>query len=146
MEPHYSEIIPGLWLGDMFASQDAKFFASKRIGAVLNCTPDVPHHYLVDHIEYMRIPVDDDLTEEEIEKMREYMSHAISFLYKNRNIEKKNVFVHCHAGIQRSAICVVGYLIKTTTLNKKNAIAYVIKKRPVAFFGGRSINFINALP
>lgn len=144
--PHYSEILPGLWLGDMKAAADSKFFVQKKIGAVLNCTPDVPHHFLVDRIEYMRIPVNDDLTNNEIEKMKTYMPHAISFIYKNRNIEKKSVFVHCHAGAQRSAICVVGYLMKTTTMKKDKALKYVMSKREVAFFGGKSINFLDALP
>lgn len=140
-----TEIIPRLWLGDMDTAKDAKFFKKNNIKAVLNCTKDVPNYFASKGIEYMRIPVDDDLSKIEIKHMKNYIPHVISFIYKNRDIEEKNVFIHCYAGVQRSAICVVAYLIKAEGFTKKKAIKYVVNKRSVAFFGGRSINFKDAL-
>lgn len=139
MSGDYSEIIPGLWLGNSKASRDIKFIKEHKITAILNCTKDVENVF--DGIEYMRIPVDDDLTSAEIASMRKYLPHAVSFIYKNRVLDGGRVLVHCYAGIQRSAMCVLAYLLKTTDLSKEKATALIIRKRPQAFFGGRAINF-----
>jgi len=37
-----NEIVPGLWLGNKHASQDRGFLDTKKIGAIFNCTKDLP--------------------------------------------------------------------------------------------------------
>uniref|UniRef100_A0A6C0M2F9 protein-serine/threonine phosphatase n=1 Tax=viral metagenome TaxID=1070528 RepID=A0A6C0M2F9_9ZZZZ len=139
MGAEYNEILPRLWLGSGNASRDRKFMRKNNITAILNCTKDIENTF--PDIEYMRIPVDDDLSQDEIRRMKMYIPHAVSFIYKNRVLDKGSVLVHCYAGIQRSAICVLAYLVKTTNLSMNDALRLIISKRPQAFYGGSAINF-----
>ena len=41
------EILPGLWLGNLEASQDTAFLKEKRIDAVFNCTKNLPFVHCV---------------------------------------------------------------------------------------------------
>jgi len=141
-----TEIIPGLWIGDMFAAGDRNFMLRNRIGAVLNVTPDVPNHFSDEGIEYMQLVLDDSLKPTDIRKMSNYLPHAVSFIYKNKNVDNKNILVHCHAGRQRSATCVAAYL-KTMYDHKTidEIIQFIISKRPQCFHFGQSVNFWDSL-
>ncbi len=137
-----SQIIKGLWIGDMNAAVDKNFFIKYNIGAVINCTPNVPMKFKV---KYMHIDIDDSLQQKDINKMIEALPYAISFIHKYRDLEGKNVLVHCHAGMQRSAAIVVAYLSHYHKMTLKQAIKHVIRFRPVAFHHGRNVNFEQAL-
>lgn len=139
---HYNEIIPGLFLGDMKAAKDEKFFKKHNIKAVLNCTVDVPNFFRSKNdIEYMRIPVEDSLNEKDLKKMYRYYHAALEFIHKNLDIEKKNVFIHCWQGIQRSASVVAIYLMWSRKMDSDDAYDFIIENRPVAFHNGESFNF-----
>ena len=143
-----SEIIPGLFIGNMNTARNKMFIKNNRIGAVLNCTPDVPNYFSNqrvggDAVEYMRINLNDNA--QDISKMYRYLPCAVSFIYKNLVLDRKPVLVHCHAGVQRSATMVVAFLMKTKNVNLKEAVYHVLRKRPVVFARGKSINFEKAL-
>jgi hypothetical protein len=142
-----NEIIPGLFVGNMNAARDANFFKTNVIGAVLNITPEVPHYFNGTNgvIEYMRINVNDSLQTEDFNKMFRYFPSGVSFIYKNLVLEGKKVFVHCHAGIQRSAAMVVAYLMFIHKMPLRKSVDLVIQKRPIAFSYGKSINFLPSL-
>lgn len=124
-----NEIIPGLWLGNAVAAADGKFLVDKKIRAVFNCTKNLPFHEAA-RIRY-RIPVDDNLQQEEIRNMELW---AFESVYKVRLEHKMGpVFVHCHAGMQRSAAVVAMYLIATQNLQTEQAIRYIRERRPIAF-------------
>ncbi len=144
--PNATEVVPRLWIGDMFAAQDANFMKRNNIQAVLNATPDIPNLFADHGVEYMRLEINDNLEPIEIKKMADYLPHAISFIYKNRDIDNKNVLVHCHAGRQRSAACVAAYLKKVYD-NKdiEEIIKFIVSKRPQCFHWGQSVNFWEAL-
>jgi len=142
-----SEIIPRLYIGNMNTARNKMFFTQKGIGAVLNLTPDVPHYFASpnSNIEYMRISVDDSLKKEDFEKMYKCFPCIVNFIMKNHYIDGKSVLVHCHAGMQRSAAAVAAFLIKVHKSPLPNVIDFMIKKRPIVFGGGRSINFKQSL-
>ena len=142
-----NEIIKGIFVGNMHSARDAQFFKNNKIGAVLNMTPEVPHYFATKQgdIEYMRLNVNDSLKEEDFNKMFKYFPSGVSFIYKNLNLEGKNVYIHCHAGMQRSAAMVVAYLMLIYRIPLKKAIDMVIQKRSIAFSFGKSVNFMPAL-
>ena len=133
------EILPGIWLGNLQASQDTDFLMSKRIQAVFNCTKDIPYSKLP--LRYYRVPLDDNLEREEIKNL-ELWSYEVA--YKIANEAKQGpILIHCYAGKQRSAASLAIYMIAQYRVTPEVAIAYIKKKRPVAFFPG--VNFDAAI-
>jgi protein tyrosine phosphatase len=123
-------IIPGLWLGNAKAAMDENFLKKNNIQAVFNCTKDQPFHSSIKR--RYRVPVDDNLKEEELRNM-ELWSYEI--IYKLTKEHKQgNVLVHCYAGMQRSAAVIAMYLIGNYRMKKDNAIAFIKRKRPIAFW------------
>jgi protein-tyrosine phosphatase len=133
------EIIPGLWLGNIIASQSGEFLEEKGIKAVFNCTKNIP--FVEGHRSLYRIPVDDNLQTEELRNMELMSFEAV---YKLRLEHKKGpVLVHCHAGMQRSACVVAMYLIAINGLKVEESIAYIKQRRPIAFTP--SANFLKSM-
>ena len=142
----YTEILPGLFLGNYQAAKDSKFFKEKKITAVLNCSKDLPNSFCDNSkIEYMRIPIDDSLKKKDIDLCYEFMPAAVEFIYKHHKIQKNNIFIHCYAGRQRSCAQVGGYLIKYYKMLTKDACKYILSKRLEAFHYGLSLNFEDTL-
>lgn len=133
-----NQIVKGLWLGNEDAASDSAFMKRHKIGAVLNMTPDVPNF---PGIETMRVPVDDQLRQGDFRKMKKYITSMVAFLERVRDIEKKNVLIHCVAGRQRSCTAVLMYLILVHRMPVKKALKLMVTKRPECFHYGTSLNF-----
>jgi hypothetical protein len=132
-------IIPGLWLGNGKSSMDEKFLKENGITCVFNCTKDLPFHSYTK--KRYRVPVDDNLKNEEIRNM-ELWSYEI--VYKLTKEHKQgNVLVHCYAGMQRSAAVIAMYLIANHKMKKDNAITFIKRKRSIAFLP--FVNFDKAI-
>lgn len=142
----YNKITNRIYLGNEDASDDENFFKKNKIRAVLNCSKDIPNYFHKDpKIEYLRIPVNDDLKLVDLSTMYKYMPIIVEFIHKHVNIEKNNILVHCAAGRQRSAISVATYLVAKHKLTPKQACSYILKRRPEAFHFGQSLNFDKSL-
>lgn len=140
-----TEILPGLWIGNMYTASDVDFFLNNEIGAVLNCTKDVPNFFCDYSVKYLRLPIDDRLQKSDLEEMNYYLPIGVKFIFDNYDKNKTNILVHCHKGVQRSVTNVVAYLCKIKHLSIRDAINVVVRKRSVAYFGGKQINFISSL-
>jgi len=142
----YTKILPKLYLGNFQAAKDPDFFKDKKIKAVLNCTKDIPNHFACKKdIEYMRIPVDDSLKETDIKKMYNFLPVIVEFIHKHIALQGNNIFVHCYAGRQRSAISVSAYLVAKLGMTPAEACKFVMDKRKEAFHFGLSLNFEDSL-
>ena len=126
-----NEILPKLWLGNYRASQDEHFLKDKGIETVFNCTKDLPFHPSVRR--RYRVPVDDNLQEEEIRNM-ELWSYEIVYKLNNEYKEGHPILVHCAAGMQRSPAVIAMFLIATGGVTSEQAISFIQQRRPVAFF------------
>lgn len=138
------EILPNLWLGNRNASMDEDFIKHCRITVVFNCTKNLPFSPMIP-IKY-RIPVDDNLEEEEIRNM-ELWSAEIAFKIISEYNRGHAILVHCAAGRQRSAASIAFMLIAYQKMRGLEAIQYIKQKRPVAFMPnanfGRSIDYFD---
>jgi protein-tyrosine phosphatase len=138
------EIIPRLWLGNAKASMDEDFLRGNNIVVVFNCTKNLSFSPIVP-IKY-RIPVDDNLEEEEIRNM-ELWSAEIAYKMMNEYVEGKTILVHCMAGMQRSAASVAFFLIAYLKMRALDAMKMIKEKRRVAFYPranfGRSIDYFD---
>ncbi|EFX64221.1 hypothetical protein DAPPUDRAFT_66371, partial [Daphnia pulex] len=104
-----------------------------NIQVVFNCTKNLPFSYMVP-VRY-RIPVDDNLQEEEIRNMALWsveIAHKIMSEYN----KGKTILVHCMAGMQRSAAAVAFFLIANNRMKMEDAMAYIRQRRPIAFTPG----------
>lgn len=124
------EIIPRLWLGNARAALDEDFIRQKGIAVVFNCTKDLPFSPSIP-IKY-RIPVDDNLKEEEIRNM-ELWSSEIAFKILAEYMNGRPVLVHCAAGKQRSAASVALLLIVHLNMRGIDAMNVIRERRPIAF-------------
>ena len=134
------EILPGLWLGNRAAALDEQWLREKQIGAVFNCTKDIP--FSSHERKLYRIPVDDNLQDEEIRNL-ELWSYEITYKMANEMKAGNRILVHCAAGMQRSAASVAMFLISQFRCPTDDAIKYIKQRRPVAFWGGA--NFYRAI-
>jgi hypothetical protein len=139
-----NEIIPRLWLGNAKASMDEDFIRQNNITVVFNCTKNLPFSPMIP-IKY-RIPVDDNLEEQEIRNM-ELWSSEISYKMMTEYVEGKTILVHCMAGMQRSAASVAFFLISYLKMRALDAMKMIKEKRMVAFYPranfGRSIDYFD---
>lgn len=138
------EIIPRLWLGNVHSSMNDEFIIKNGIQVVFNCTKNLPFSPIIP-IKY-RVPVDDNLKEEEIRNM-ELWSAAISYNIIKEYKDGKTILVHCMAGMQRSAASIAFMLIAYFKCHGQDAIKYIKEKRNIAFYPkanfGRSIDYFD---
>jgi hypothetical protein len=144
MYEYANEIIPKLWLGNAKASMDDDFITKNNIVVVFNCTKNLPFSPIIP-IKY-RIPVDDNLEEEEIRNM-ELWSGEIAYKIMNEYVEGKSILVHCAAGMQRSAASVAFMLIAFLKIRALDAMRMIKERRTIAFYPranfGRSIDYFD---
>lgn len=125
-----NEVLPRLWLGNAQSSMDPQFIQQNRIQVVFNCTKNHPFSHLIP-IQY-RVPVDDNLQEDEIRNMDLWASEiAYRILYEYR--QGRTILVHCAAGMQRSAASIAFFLICYRQFHATEAIQFIRERRPIAF-------------
>lgn len=138
------EIIPRIWLGNVKASMDEDFIGQHNITVVFNCTKNLPFSPRIE-TKY-RIPVDDNLEEEEIRNM-ELWSSEIAYKMIGEYIQGKTILVHCMAGMQRSAASVAFFLIAFLKMRALDAMKMIKENRMIAFYPranfGRSIDYFD---
>ena len=133
-------IVPRIWLGNKNASMDEVFLRQNGIETVFNCTKDLPFHSSMRR--RYRVPVDDNLEEEEIRNM-ELWSFEIVYKLLLEYKQGKTILVHCAAGMQRSAAVTAMFLMVFTGMKHEDAMQYIRERRPIAFF--KNANFLKSI-
>jgi protein-tyrosine phosphatase len=128
----YNEITSNLWIGDCYSALNSNFLENNNIKLIINCSKNLKFNDFK-HIKKLRIPINDDRSNESNIKMIKYFNkyyHIIdNFLKAN-----KGVLIHCRMGCQRSATLVALYLMKKKNINFKQAKQIIRSKRYYAFF------------
>ncbi len=126
-----NEIVPRLWLGNKTAAADEAWLKQQNITVVFNCTKTLPFANTIRRM--YRIPVDDNLEAGEISNLADWAAETQVKLYREYQAGR-NILVHCHAGMQRSAAVVAMFLMTLYGMNADEAMRFVKSKRSVAFF------------
>jgi protein-tyrosine phosphatase len=127
-------IVNNIWLGNKSSAQDREFLNSNKIKFLVNCTTDIniPEWYENDNINYIRLPIYDWNSESNNTILNNEIMNIINYIYLYKK-NKKNILVHCFAGMQRSATVIACYLMYYYKLKPEDAILYIKNKRNIAF-------------
>ena len=128
MLPHIemSEILPGLWLGDLGCTQDRDFLLENNITHMVSVidTP-VPIRTAVSRIS-LNIPLPDA----ELAPIHTYFTRAADFI-DDALKRGGSVYCHCFAGISRSPTIVAAYLILKKGMTDAAALDFIRARRPI---------------
>jgi protein-tyrosine phosphatase len=125
--PRVSEIIPGLFIGDLHVAESAPLLASLGITHVLSAMRgfvDVPSEL---PIRRAQIPLDDMPFSE----LAAFLPTSTSFLNDAFRDPNARVLVHCVQGVSRSASVVAAYLMVRSGWTASQAVQFVKSKRAV---------------
>jgi rhodanese-related sulfurtransferase len=138
-----SEIIPGrLWLGGIRAALDETFLTKEKITVIFNCSKDIPFIQLPQEMTCYRVPVDDNLQDEEIDNMQKWSPEIVYKLLKEYH-EDKNILIHCAAGMQRSAAACIMFLMTLWKQPQQPVFVFMRERRSIVFQPG--MNFKKAI-
>ena len=105
-----TEIISGLWFGDIDSLKNPNFFNDNDINIIINLTDC---NYKIDKkVSYINIP----LSSYNIYSMKNVIDKIIENIHNN--IELNNIYVYCINGITISPLVCSLYLLKYGKLNK----------------------------
>lgn len=112
MERDIVEIIPHLFISNWFTSNNKNIIKEYNINAVITVETypkphDILRYYNENNIDFAYINLEDSANSN-IYKFLDTSYDFINFHIKN----KKNVLVHCYAGISRSATLIINYLCR----------------------------------
>lgn len=117
-------ILPNLWLGSITTTSKAIFFSGQNIKHVLSILkqpPGLPEGFI-----HTVIPLEDHSTEPLIDVLDTTFNFIEEALATGGGI-----YVHCMAGVSRSASVVVAYIMKKKQLSVDDAINFVQSKREI---------------
>lgn len=122
-----SQILENLWLGS--EKYDCEWIDTTGINVIINCTKDIP--FKCTHVEQIRVPIDDHPSNK---PLLDALAPHVIYTMNERLRGGKKIYVHCRAGVQRSASVVVRYLSQYMSL--EDSLNYVKEKRPIVFMNG----------
>lgn len=128
-----NQITDTIYLGNIEGAFDIKKLKSLGIRKVLTVMSAFGNHYNNHEFVHKSIEVDDAYDENIIKYFKE------CFLFMEGS---DKVFVHCAAGMSRSATIVIAYLMWKKKMSLNDAIDFVKKKRPII---SPNLNFMRQL-
>lgn len=129
-----TEIISGIWIGDLHDLFKEDFIIDNNINIIINCTedigfPNIKHH----NIKKVRIPTND------ISIIKENIDNIINFI--NQNIEHNNIFIICYNGFSISPLIVALYIHKVYNINYEYIISSFKSKNKNIYIDNLITNF-----
>ena len=136
------EVLPHLVLGCAKDSANLPTLRSMGVTAVLNVSHNCPNHFET-LFDYKGIPVEDSHSADLLSQLQtafDFIGELCSNLPAQCSCmcfppeltrdRGGRVFVHCHAGISRSATVCIAYMMKYSKLSLTTAYDFVKGKRP----------------
>ena len=105
-----TEIISGIWIGDLNDAFNEEFYNDNLITIAINCTIDQGFLDLP-KMKKVRVPLTDRLDpNRDITLLRNNMDKILNFIHEK--IEEENIFIYCYNGLTVSALLCALYMMK----------------------------------
>lgn len=121
-----SLITPYLYIGGIQEAQDITFLQGSKVHTIVNCAREIPD-FFPNNFQYIRLDLDDVPHQSLTHVLDPISRHIIQMMRAG-----KVVFVHCAAGISRSASVVIYTLMKLHRWNFDKAFRFVRELHPRA--------------
>ncbi|KZT67139.1 phosphatases II [Daedalea quercina L-15889] len=121
--PQYSEIIPGLFVADMYTATSAAVIRDLGITHVVSVLKHDCPRYSQD-LKHICIPIDDSRSAGllgHLDAITEWIQHALE--------RGGQVMVHCVWGMSRSASVAIAFLMATRRMSLDDAFRHVVSRR-----------------
>lgn len=118
-----TEIINGIYLGSRFDGSSLAKMTKLNIERVINIGQKIKYPKTMKKIFYIK---GRDIPSFPI---RNYFHQTFDFIEDSLS-NGQPIFIHCRAGISRSATICIAYLMKKKAISAEKAIAYVQERRP----------------
>ena len=121
-----TELISGLWIGNINDAFNEEFYNDNLISIVINCSfeqgfLDIPN------VKKIRVPVTDKLDpNRDLILLKQNMNKIIDFI--DEKIEENNIFIYCYNGLTVSPLIVSMYMIKKGNISK-DSIRDILKSK-----------------
>jgi len=119
------EVLPGVYVGDVYAAHNADELKKRNIthvvNAVLGVTPPYPEKFKYMHVQLLDYPG---------ENIQDHLQHTSKFI-EDALAGGGNVLIHCLKGVSRSASIAAAFAIYSQKLSTKEAIALLKKSRTI---------------
>lgn len=121
-----TEIISGLWIGNINDAFNEDFYKDNDIKIAINCTFD--QGFLdIKNTQKIRIPLSDKLDpNRDIKLLKENMDKIVEFIHDK--IEENNILVYCYNGLTVSPLIICLYMIKKGEISK-DVIRDILKSK-----------------
>ena len=119
-----TEILSGLWIGNVNDIYNKEFYVDNNINIVINCTKDQAFLDL-EGLKKVRIPLSNNI-QNDMYLLSIKKDDIVDFVHKS--LEEKNIFIYCHNGLTNSALIVALYMIKYGNISKDNIRAILRSK------------------
>ena len=129
---HIDRVISNLYIGNVYTALNINILTQNNINAVMNCSKDIPFIEDDSIKRTFRLSIEDDERTESMKIMSANIDCCVDFV-RECILNNLNVFVHCRAGVQRSASVVIAYLMKYRGLKLIEATHYLKTIRPCIF-------------
>ena len=113
-----TEILSGLWIGNLNDAYNEEFYNDNLISIAINCTfeqgfLDLPN------IKKIRVPVTDKLDpNRDLILLKDNMNKILDFI--DEKIDENNIFIYCYNGLTVSPLIIALYMIKKGNISKDN--------------------------
>lgn len=135
----YTEVLSGLWIGDIDMIYNKKFLEDNQIKVIINCTYEHPFSEVTKDIQNIRIPLPNNIYNC-IDILRQNKDKILEFI--NSQLEFNHILICCQDGTCISPFIVSLYLIHYGNI-QKSEVRKVIQSKNNAVSMDYDLNLLD---
>lgn len=135
----YTEVLSGLWIGDIDMIYNKKFLEDNQIKVIINCTYEHPFSEVTKDIQNIRIPLPNNIYNC-IDILRQNKDKILEFI--NSQLEFNHILICCQDGTCISPFIVSLYLIHYGHI-QKSEVRKVIQSKNNAVSMDYDLNLLD---